>query len=261
MPGKEELFSKLLFLIQSPAQRLATVINATGRDLAVVINQASRRTSLRARRLRLLQPHLRRKLLPSRCRSRPAAEAPAPEAQLRKHRLAEAVAVAEAGRAAFGRGAAGKRHGVAGWRSRDHGAGRRLTTSFAAASAGAPVWAQRKPWKAVGSRERSKASEKQSEVEHQSLESNRRNNMADIQQLEDQSLASACSRLRRWSRSSKSVSAFRQQQQLRQPRQRAAARQQRLRPKRRPSSPSSSRMPARTRSPPSRLCAKSPPLA
>ena len=39
MPGKEELFSKLLFLIHSPAQRLATVINATGRDLAVVINQ------------------------------------------------------------------------------------------------------------------------------------------------------------------------------------------------------------------------------
>jgi len=40
LPGKEELFSKLLFLMQSPAQRLATVINATGRDLAVVINQA-----------------------------------------------------------------------------------------------------------------------------------------------------------------------------------------------------------------------------
>jgi large subunit ribosomal protein L10 len=40
MPGKEELFSKLLFLIQSPAQRLATVIAAAGRDLAVVINQA-----------------------------------------------------------------------------------------------------------------------------------------------------------------------------------------------------------------------------
>jgi large subunit ribosomal protein L10 len=40
MPGKEELFSKLLFLINAPAQRLATVIAATGRDLAVVINQA-----------------------------------------------------------------------------------------------------------------------------------------------------------------------------------------------------------------------------
>ena len=39
MPGKEELYAKLLFLISSPAQRLATVINATGRDLAVVINQ------------------------------------------------------------------------------------------------------------------------------------------------------------------------------------------------------------------------------
>ncbi len=40
MPGKDELFSKLLFLINSPAQRLATVIAATGRDLAVVVNQA-----------------------------------------------------------------------------------------------------------------------------------------------------------------------------------------------------------------------------
>jgi large subunit ribosomal protein L10 len=39
MPGKEELFSKLLWLINAPAQRLATVINATGRDLAIVINQ------------------------------------------------------------------------------------------------------------------------------------------------------------------------------------------------------------------------------
>jgi len=39
MPGKEEIFSKLLFLINAPAQRLATVINATGRDLAVVLNQ------------------------------------------------------------------------------------------------------------------------------------------------------------------------------------------------------------------------------
>jgi large subunit ribosomal protein L10 len=41
LPGKDELFSKLLFLIQSPAQRLATVINATGRNLAVVVNMAA----------------------------------------------------------------------------------------------------------------------------------------------------------------------------------------------------------------------------
>ena len=39
LPGKEELFSKLLYLINAPAQRLVTVLNATGRDLAVVINQ------------------------------------------------------------------------------------------------------------------------------------------------------------------------------------------------------------------------------
>jgi large subunit ribosomal protein L10 len=40
MPSRETIFSKLLFLINAPAQRLATVINATGRDIAVVINQA-----------------------------------------------------------------------------------------------------------------------------------------------------------------------------------------------------------------------------
>jgi large subunit ribosomal protein L10 len=39
MPSKEELYSKLLFLISAPAQRLVTVMNAVGRDLAVVINQ------------------------------------------------------------------------------------------------------------------------------------------------------------------------------------------------------------------------------
>jgi large subunit ribosomal protein L10 len=40
MPSKEQIFAKLLFLINAPAQRLVTVMNAAGRDLAVVINQA-----------------------------------------------------------------------------------------------------------------------------------------------------------------------------------------------------------------------------
>ena len=40
MPPKEEIYAKLLFLINAPAQRLVTVLNATGRDLAVVIDQA-----------------------------------------------------------------------------------------------------------------------------------------------------------------------------------------------------------------------------
>src|SRR5215472_16210916 len=39
MPSKEELYSKLLFLVNAPAQRLVTAMNAVGRDLAVVINQ------------------------------------------------------------------------------------------------------------------------------------------------------------------------------------------------------------------------------
>ena len=40
LPGKEELFAKLLWLINAPATRLATVLNATGRNLAVVVDQA-----------------------------------------------------------------------------------------------------------------------------------------------------------------------------------------------------------------------------
>jgi large subunit ribosomal protein L10 len=39
MPSKEAIFAKLLFLINAPAQRLVTVMNAAGRDLAVVLNQ------------------------------------------------------------------------------------------------------------------------------------------------------------------------------------------------------------------------------
>src|SRR5712664_3318581 len=39
MPSKEEIHSKLLFLISAPAQRLVTVINAVGRDVAVVVDQ------------------------------------------------------------------------------------------------------------------------------------------------------------------------------------------------------------------------------
>jgi large subunit ribosomal protein L10 len=39
MPSKEEIYAKLLYLINAPAQRLATVVNAVGRNLAVVIDQ------------------------------------------------------------------------------------------------------------------------------------------------------------------------------------------------------------------------------
>lgn len=39
MPSKEEIYAKLLFLVNAPAQRLVTVMNAVGRNLAVVVNQ------------------------------------------------------------------------------------------------------------------------------------------------------------------------------------------------------------------------------
>src|SRR5579872_2302478 len=40
MPSKEQILSKLLFLINAPAQRLVTAMGAVGRNLAVVIDQA-----------------------------------------------------------------------------------------------------------------------------------------------------------------------------------------------------------------------------
>jgi large subunit ribosomal protein L10 len=39
MPSKEVIFSKLLYLINAPAQRLVTAMNAVGRNLAVVVDQ------------------------------------------------------------------------------------------------------------------------------------------------------------------------------------------------------------------------------
>jgi large subunit ribosomal protein L10 len=78
MPGKEELFSKLLFLINSPAQRLATVINATGRDLAVVINQAVEKEKFSAGAAPAAAPV--------------AEAAPAPEAPVAEHEIAAAHA-------------------------------------------------------------------------------------------------------------------------------------------------------------------------
>jgi large subunit ribosomal protein L10 len=39
MPSKDELYSKLLFLLNAPAQRLVTAMGALGRNLAVVVDQ------------------------------------------------------------------------------------------------------------------------------------------------------------------------------------------------------------------------------
>jgi len=39
MPSKEEMYAKLLFMLNAPAQRLVTTLGAVGRDLAVVVGQ------------------------------------------------------------------------------------------------------------------------------------------------------------------------------------------------------------------------------
>ena len=39
LPPKEEIYAKLLYLIQAPAQRLVTAVSGVGRNLAVVIDQ------------------------------------------------------------------------------------------------------------------------------------------------------------------------------------------------------------------------------
>jgi large subunit ribosomal protein L10 len=77
MPGKEELFSKLLFLINAPAQRLATVLAATGRDLAVVINQAVEQNKFTGA------------AAPAEAKAAPAPEASAPVATAEPSAIAE----------------------------------------------------------------------------------------------------------------------------------------------------------------------------
>jgi large subunit ribosomal protein L10 len=48
MPPKEEIFAKLLYLINAPAQRLVSAINGVGRNLAVVIDQGTKENKFQA---------------------------------------------------------------------------------------------------------------------------------------------------------------------------------------------------------------------
>lgn len=40
LPSKEELLSKIMFLLNAPAQRIASVVSAVNRNLAVTVNEA-----------------------------------------------------------------------------------------------------------------------------------------------------------------------------------------------------------------------------
>ncbi len=48
MPPKEEIFAKLLFLINATATRLVTSINGVGRNLAVVLDQAGKENKFKS---------------------------------------------------------------------------------------------------------------------------------------------------------------------------------------------------------------------
>ena len=48
MPSKEQIYAKLLYLINAPAQRLVTVLQGVGRDLAVVVDQGVKENKFQA---------------------------------------------------------------------------------------------------------------------------------------------------------------------------------------------------------------------
>ena len=48
MPPKEQIFAKLLYLINAPAQRLVSAMNGVGRNLAVVVDQGVKESKFKA---------------------------------------------------------------------------------------------------------------------------------------------------------------------------------------------------------------------
>jgi large subunit ribosomal protein L10 len=48
LPSKEQIFSKLLYVVNAPAQQLVTAMNAVGRNLAVVVDQGVKENKFQA---------------------------------------------------------------------------------------------------------------------------------------------------------------------------------------------------------------------
>ena len=81
LPSKEELISKLLWVLNAQAQRIVTVINAVPRDLAVVIKQIGEKAPAGEAKAEAPAEAAPAEAAPAAEAEAPAAEAPAPEAE------------------------------------------------------------------------------------------------------------------------------------------------------------------------------------
>jgi large subunit ribosomal protein L10 len=95
MPPKEEIYAKLLFLINAPAQRLVTVLNATGRDVAVVINEAVKAEKFSGGAAPAAKAEAAPVAEPEKQAEAAATEAPVEGAVVEEPKAAEPVVVAE----------------------------------------------------------------------------------------------------------------------------------------------------------------------
>jgi len=96
LPSKEELISKLLYVLNAQAQRIVTVINAVPRDLAVVIKQIGDKAAESGAAAAAPEAKAEEAAPAAEAEAAPAAEAPAEEAPAAEAAPAEEAPAAEA---------------------------------------------------------------------------------------------------------------------------------------------------------------------
>lgn len=98
LPSKEELISKLLFVLNAQAQRIVTVINAVPRNLAIVIKQigdAKPADSQPEAQAKKEQPKIEEEIMPEEAAAAPTVEAQAESGQETEQTSADETAAAE----------------------------------------------------------------------------------------------------------------------------------------------------------------------